>query len=280
MRRSLLKLSLALFLFSMLLPMDMPDGPPFSILDYYPGLFAFLGGFLSLIAFYKTPFLFLAWATNVLLIISYVRGLKRFQRSRTLGIVAVMLAPLPLLMHDPNSLFNFSISESPAFWVWFSAHLTLLVAEFSPFDNPLANSVQMLVDKRPRLIHREEELDQQFQKVLLRAYPEITLKGKGDAWMQVFLNPHNAVAQFFRFQGDPGLFSQSNTPPEEENQVFRTVEKTYRNYPLNYLITHDEALEAIRHYALKGEAGDAFQWQDPRLDESFSPSERPWASSI
>jgi|GEM_PF-6627322 len=274
MRRSLLKLSLWLYLFSMVLPMDVIS----SISDYVPGISSFLLGIFSISLIPKTPFLFLAWATNILVIIVYVRGLKRYQRSRTLAIIAVALAPTVLLLDDPGVWMYETYLHSPAFWVWLSAQCLMLIAEFSTFEDPLNQSVQFLVDNRPRIIHREEEMDRQFQKAQLRSYPYITLKGKGEAWMRVCLNSQHAVVQFFNSPGDPGLFSQSNTPPEEDWQLFRTPDKTFRNYPLDYLVTHDEALLSMHHYALTGEAGDAFSWQNPIIEEGPDQAERPWAT--
>lgn len=258
MRRSLLRLSLFLYLFSMVLPMDMVEGSAY-FGDYIPGLAALVGGFFSIGMIGENPFLFFAWMSNFLLIAGYIRGLGFRTSSRPLA-VAVLILSSPMLF-SLEFLDPLSAMGSPAFLVWYFSMAMFMVAEFTPGEKTLERmSSYLKVNGRPRLLHTESDLLALVPDPASGEHVEVHLMGKDDSGVKAHFNSHYAYATFLRHKGDPGLMTQGNLAETPEMQVFQSRKFGFRRFPGLYLITHEQAVNILRYFAKTGEPEPSIKW--------------------
>ena len=260
MRRSHLRLSLFLYLLSMALPLETMESP-FYVSEYFPGIAALIGGLFSLAMIPDEPFIPIAWASNLLLVIGYIRGLGMRRRSPILASFTLAMI-LPLILVDTKEIFP-HFYESPAFLVWFAAILLFFVTEV--FDRekkiqPYKN--QMRINGHPRDLFFQKDLEKIRQKLAKKGELELTVQGIMGNRIQVNFNPEFAVATYYPTKEATGKVTYYNLENPPGKQTIVTTRYGHRDFNGEYMIDHSQAFGILEYFARTGRLVDGVKWSD------------------
>ncbi len=239
--------------------MAMPVRDPF--LEFYiPGIGAFIGGIFTIGTVLQIPLLFLAWFSNFLLLIGYYRGLITRKPSKALAVVCVVLSSTIFLseieFRSPFDPFN-----SPAYLVWVSSQVLFLMAEFAPGEKTHRRlEGQLRVNGRLRPLFNEADLLRLLPGEKSYRQREVVLQGNDDTSVLVHFNESYGYAKIFMHKGDPGQMTLGNLEKLPESQVFRGKNHGDRTFPGLYLITHEQGIDILKHFAQTGAANPGIQW--------------------
>lgn len=259
MRLSFLRLSIGLYLFSLALPMEM-DAFQDSHSDYIPGIAAAIGGIFSLSDLFQNPVPFLAWVSNLFLFAGYLTGKHKRTKAQVFAVSAILLV-LPMLV--TNYFRDVEVFDSPAFLVWFSSHIILVVSAFyrgDPSTEALKSHFKVNGYSKP--LFSEEDINQLVPKWRKKHASEVTLEGKNGTFLRINFNPKHAIAILNRHPGDPGLMSIGSHNPPPKSQSFHSGKYGLKRYAGVNAISHDQGIAVLKHFARTGKLLTEIEWED------------------
>ena len=120
--------------------------------------------------------------------------------------------------------------------------------------------MEIIIDCSIVKLNSEELLHQILNATDLTELHEILISGHGDTSLTVMTNPYGAFMMFLRENGDSGFTSRNQTKEEGEFVDFKLSNGQVDQYPLNWVIKHEEAKQAIISYYRTGNMLETINW--------------------
>ncbi|WP_309398009.1 hypothetical protein [Cerasicoccus maritimus] len=122
---------------------------------------------------------------------------------------------------------------------------------------------------------REKILVDRLQLISDLRFVEIWLKYPRFPMLGVLINSDDAFLQAFRFQGDPGFFSNNPSRSECDELVeFELENGQVDEFPSKSCYTKKEAIRACLDFAVDGKFPDWIDWIYAGMDGADSPNDK------